>query len=121
MRHLDGNALNNRPENLKYGTAKENSADSIRHGATMRWGRASTAILSPIDVQWIRVYAMLGFTGKRLGATFGVTAPTIFAIIHGRTWYYVPHLPAMVRNFADPADCIKRLRPYNSPWANRIL
>jgi hypothetical protein len=32
VRHLDGNKLNNRLDNLAYGTPSENSLDSIRHG-----------------------------------------------------------------------------------------
>lgn len=32
VRHLDGNPLNNRPENLRYGTAVENALDRIEHG-----------------------------------------------------------------------------------------
>lgn len=32
-RHLDGNCLNNRLDNLRYGTKSENSADFYRHKA----------------------------------------------------------------------------------------
>lgn len=32
VRHLDGNRLNNRLENLRWGTSKENAADTILHG-----------------------------------------------------------------------------------------
>lgn len=32
VRHLDGNKINNRLDNLAYGTPSENSLDSIRHG-----------------------------------------------------------------------------------------
>ena len=32
VRHLDGNRMNNRPENLRWGTNKENAADTILHG-----------------------------------------------------------------------------------------
>lgn len=32
-RHLNGNQLDNRPENLKYGTYAESNADQVRHGA----------------------------------------------------------------------------------------
>jgi len=31
-RHLDGDPLNCTPENLRWGTPKENSADTLRHG-----------------------------------------------------------------------------------------
>jgi hypothetical protein len=31
IRHLDGNEMNNRLSNLKYGTAKENAADRKLH------------------------------------------------------------------------------------------
>lgn len=30
--HFDGNPLNNRLDNLRWGTSKDNKADSIRHG-----------------------------------------------------------------------------------------
>ena len=32
VRHLDGNPVNNRLENLAYGTPRENALDTIRHG-----------------------------------------------------------------------------------------
>lgn len=31
-RHLDGNPLNNRADNLRYGTYSENELDKVRHG-----------------------------------------------------------------------------------------
>ena len=35
-RHLDGNPRNNRAENIKWGTASENSLDKYRHGTILR-------------------------------------------------------------------------------------
>lgn len=38
VRHLDGNARNNRPENLRWGTQRQNVLDSIRHGTHRGFG-----------------------------------------------------------------------------------
>ena len=35
VRHLNGNPLDNRPENLKWGTRAENAADRVKHGRCM--------------------------------------------------------------------------------------
>jgi len=35
-RHLDGNPLNNTPQNLKWGTPQENANDRVLHGRTDR-------------------------------------------------------------------------------------
>jgi HNH endonuclease/NUMOD4 motif len=37
VRHLNGNPQDNRPENLKWGTALENAADTKRHGTNPTW------------------------------------------------------------------------------------
>jgi hypothetical protein len=41
VRHLDGNQLNNRPANLRYGTQAENAQDMLIHG-TQRNARKTT-------------------------------------------------------------------------------
>lgn len=45
-RHLDGDKVNNKPENLAWGTAKENALDRERHKAE----RATCAAI----VAWLR-------------------------------------------------------------------
>lgn len=40
VRHLDGNAGNNRVVNLAYGTHAENMQDAIRHGTFRGWDGA---------------------------------------------------------------------------------
>lgn len=37
VRHLNGNKLDNRPENLQWGTSGENAADTRCHGTNPRW------------------------------------------------------------------------------------
>jgi hypothetical protein len=50
IRHLDGNQLNNRPENLCYGTAAENAADTYRHGYVKGGRREAVAEALGCDV-----------------------------------------------------------------------
>lgn len=40
-RHLNGNASDNRLENLRYGTRAENVQDMVRHGVARFFGRAA--------------------------------------------------------------------------------
>lgn len=37
VRHLNGDKLDNRPENLKWGTSKENAEDMRQHRSNPRW------------------------------------------------------------------------------------
>lgn len=40
VRHLDGDRMNNRPENLAYGTYTENMADTVDHGTNFYQSRS---------------------------------------------------------------------------------
>ena len=87
-RHLNGNPLDNRPENLCWGTAKENTEDSIRHGTAvcLRHGEnACAAKLSLNDVLTIRRLATKGKSQQELSLQFNVTQRHINDIINNRT------------------------------------
>lgn len=51
VRHLDGNHLNNRPENLDWGTRSQNRQDTVGQG---RHGSYRTRKLTPEQVEYIR-------------------------------------------------------------------
>lgn len=90
VRHLDGTRDNNRPENLAYGTQRQNHDDCKRHGRTGRWGTHHKAKLTPQDIPWIRVYGAMGFSNRTIAKPFGVTFGAIGAILRGENWSYVP-------------------------------
>lgn len=86
-RHLDGNRQNNRPDNLAWGTVKENGEDASRHG-TLKGSRNPTARLTEDDVREIR-RRWPGETQKALGEAFGVSKATIEAVTSRRNWKHV--------------------------------
>lgn len=88
-RHLNGNSLDNRLINLRWGTAKENAQDSIKHGTAvcLRHGEnAVAAKLKLYEVLNIKKLYRQGATQKLLGRMFNVTQRHISDIICGNTW-----------------------------------
>lgn len=84
--HNDGNAKNNRVENLRYGTQAENMQDSVRHG-TRPHGRAhKCAKLSEAQVLEIRASEE---TNVALASRFGVVPSTVRLARIGRTWRHL--------------------------------
>lgn len=51
VRHLDGNRMNCRADNLAWGTRKDNADDRERHGRTSRGARHSAAIKSGLEAR----------------------------------------------------------------------
>ena len=118
-RHLDGNCTNNRAENIAWGTAKENSADAIRHGTTPKGDRNGTRLhperlargdrhgtktkphsvlygekvtaakLTESQVREIVAAFQSGLQQTELARRFGVSLSTIHDIITGRSWAWL--------------------------------
>lgn len=87
VRHLDGNPLNNRLDNLAYGTPKQNAADRTAHGRT--WVKpigAPKAKLTPDDVREIRSSSMSNMECAR---HYGVSLFVIQAVRSYRSWRHV--------------------------------
>lgn len=92
-RHLDSNRRNNRPENLDWGTPKQNSADAVAAGS-FHGERGSQAKLCSDDVSAIRQSTE---TQSALADRYGVTQPTISRIRSGKRWA-TPNKSAPPRN-----------------------
>jgi NUMOD4 motif/HNH endonuclease len=78
--HNDGNSHNNRPENLRYDTVKNNMADKVIHGTLLFGERCSFAKVTNKDVSEIR--SLQGKkTGRALAKQFGVSPSQISRIL----------------------------------------
>jgi hypothetical protein len=87
-RHLNGDSLDNRLENLIYGTHEQNVADRSRQGRTHRPagelnGRAK---LTGGDVELIRRRAGEGVGRMALACQYNVSVSLIYQIVRGAIW-----------------------------------
>lgn len=81
--HGNGIRTDNRLENLRWGTRKENMQDASKHGTTNRGERCPTSKLTRQDVLAIRAAAG---TQQEIAARFGVTREHVRDIRAGRRW-----------------------------------
>ena len=91
--HFDGNSLNNRAENLRWATAKENAADDLRLGKKLRGEQCYNAKLTDSDVREIRRLVASGETHRYVAALFGVSPSNISSIIARKKWAHVETAP----------------------------
>ncbi len=91
-RHLNGNPLDNRIENLCWGTPSENARDSVRHGtcAGSRVGEDHGCTkLTEDEVLTIHRLANTGVRQVVLASTYGVTQRHVSSIKLGQTWRHL--------------------------------
>jgi hypothetical protein len=82
VRHLDGDPLNNRVENLAYGTRIENAADRERHARTAHGERNGNAAIRDADARTIRLIHRAGVaTQDELADAFGISQAQIHNIV----------------------------------------
>lgn len=87
--HGNGDAGDNRPENLRYDTSTENAADRERHGTWNIGTRNGQAVLTETDVRAIRGRIRLGETNRSIALTYGVAGATISHIKNRTTWAWL--------------------------------
>lgn len=103
-RHLDGNRRNNRPDNLAWGTHRENIDDRAQHGTTARGERhgsrtkpervprgeaAGRAILTAAQVVEIRRRLDAGERRADVARNLGVNWNVVDRIARGVTWSHL--------------------------------
>jgi hypothetical protein len=85
-RHLDGVKTNNTPENLVWGTRRENGQDKVRHGTSQRGEANVQAKLSRAQALEIRGSSESNYA---LARRFGVSHETIRNIRNGEKWAWL--------------------------------
>ncbi|MHA1961093.1 MAG: NUMOD4 motif-containing HNH endonuclease [Candidatus Thorarchaeota archaeon] len=85
-RHLDGNGVNNRLDNLVWGTKKENQNDRKAHGTDCCGERSNHHKLTEEQARKIK-YTNLSLS--KLAKEFGVCYDTAYAIRTGRNWRHI--------------------------------
>ena len=88
--HGDGDVFNNRPDNLRWATHRENIADKQRHGTQLRGSRMTSAKLTEEQVLTLRRQVLAGEDRRRLANVFGIHKSHVDAIARGDCWKHVP-------------------------------
>jgi len=88
-RHLDGDRSNNSSSNLKWGTSRENTADTIRHGRHARGEQSCRSKLKVAQVREIRQRLASGQSMNSLAKEFHVSPWTITAIRDRVCWAWL--------------------------------
>lgn len=85
--HNDGNPANNRLENLRWGTHKENISDKKLHGTEQYGEKHGRTKLKNQQVQYeILPLLKMGLPHRKIADMFGVTVQIIGDIATGKRW-----------------------------------
>lgn len=85
-RHLDGDPGNNRPENLAWGTHKDNIRDRIGHGTSNPGSKAAASVLTEDMVCAARLRRASGEKIAAIARDLGVNRRTLRNAVSGVTW-----------------------------------
>ena len=84
--HNDGNPFNNRLDNLRWDTPRNNQLDRVKHGTSNRGERCAAAKLTELQVRAILIDTRLQ---REIAADYGVRENTISRIKSGKRWNHL--------------------------------
>jgi hypothetical protein len=85
--HNNGNARDNRPNNLRWASKTENAADRVLHGTAPRG--ENFAVLDENRVREIRSKKSAGIGRRTLASEYCVDVTAIDKVVSRRTWKWV--------------------------------
>jgi hypothetical protein len=88
--HWNGIRDDNRPENLRWATDKENFADRMRHGTYPIGEKAYNRTLTEELVRTIRQRAKSGQMMTQISREMGLGVSAVNHVIHRRCWKHIP-------------------------------
>ena len=95
----DRDPRNNRLENLKWGTPKENSSHTQIHGTRNDGERNGGCKTTESTVrELLKLWDSGNYTQKQLGEMFGIARPNVYAIVHRKSWRRMQGLPRRERH-----------------------
>lgn len=83
VRHIDGNSVNNKTENLAWGTKLENAADKRKHNTTAIGDKNGSAIIPDWGVKHVFALRKRGWAQWQIARVFRVTRSQISNILRG--------------------------------------
>ncbi len=89
-RHLNGNKLDNKLENLCWGTAKENAADQEKHGTRIMGEKHPAAKLNDDKIRQIHILLTQDHSLRSLANKFNVSRKTIARVRDRKLWKHIP-------------------------------
>ena len=89
-RHLNGDQLDNRAENLAWGSHVDNALDRVLHGTDARGENNPAAKLNSKKVRTVRRLLSEKKSPAEIADEFGVSSSCIQGIASGRTWRFEP-------------------------------
>jgi hypothetical protein len=84
--HINGNRLDNRLENLRWGTRKENVADAIKHGTATIGTKNSQSKFNKENLNEIIKMKSQGMTAQQIADRFNVSKTTVYRVYSGKTY-----------------------------------
>ena len=84
--HNNGDPFDNRLENLRWDTPRNNQLDRIKHGTSNRGERCASAKLTEAQIRAIRTDSRLQ---REIAAEYGVRENTISRIKSGKRWGHI--------------------------------